>query len=593
MYVFLSKFIYPKFKFYRRYNCDFFFKHTVVEDSVGPNIANQCGVTLSNLNRPENMYIRKSYISMKSEVLELLKESENNSKLLHLVINGTPQIGKSTFLSYLLGVIPIETRYSRIVVISHSSQKDAPGSSSGGNRLEIFPSVIDYNPKLANGEDIGENEYHFVRHRIWSFSPEYQAELINSHRGQGFPMLVLVDGPGCPVRLDGTHVILFASKDVGEVGSLNQLPTINSVTLYLGPWNKEEMESFRRQLPTVFPTGVTTDDLYDYFGGAIGYSTMRFAEAKKFMYISKPQRHLRQMQSQQNFSSMDLTNFEAQHFTSAFVAIYPEDDKFTTHSKKWLTIKLQRAMEYERDLIAYKLLRDAVTGTQGSTQGVNFENLFATMWASGSKTELILYQNYMNNTPWHQEYPITISFDLTYPPRVIPYTQTYFPARLGCLNRLSTNAESVDFYLAMHIPPTGAASHDRYRIYLIQTTVAGRHPTKLKTAKTYLSKIDETIKTNATRRQTLVNLGSSMSPDDQREIRTITDTNKYLEEDTGKDLTVSLTDDSVEIWFVYLQYDKNDEFDGPGTKIKEESRATDVPGQLFDKMKTVYAYLKK
>ena len=532
-------------------------------------------------------------MSMKSEVIKLVKACDNQSKFLYLVINGTPQIGKSTFLSFLLGIIPIETMYSRIVVLSHSRNKNAPGSNSGDDRLEVFPSVIDYNPKLATGEAIEPTGMHFVRHRIWSFRPEHQAELVNSLRGQNIPMLVLVDGPGSPVRLDSTHVILFASKDVGEVGSLNSFMTATH-TLYLGPWSKAEIQHFHGKLPNAFPTGVSTDELYDYFGGAIGYSTMdTFASAKKFLYTSKIQRHLRTIQSLPEYSSTDVTNIEAALFTSAFVGIYPKDNKFETHEKRWLTKKIQRAIEYERDLIAYKLLRDSVPRTRGVVQGVNFENLLATMWASGQRTELILYPNYMQKTPWYEEDAITISFNLTYPPRVIPYRGIYFPARLDCLNRLSTNAESVDFYLATELPTTGAAGAARYRIYLIQTTIAEKHPTNLSTAATYLAKIQKTIQTNAQHRQTIRNLASSMIAGDKRKLETIRNTSIYLEEDDGKELITDLTDDSVEIWFLYLQYDMNAEFDGPGTKVKEDSRATDLPGILFDKMKTVYAYLKK
>ena len=244
------------------------------------------------------------------------------------------------------------------------------------------------------------------------------------------------------------------------------------------------------------------------------------------------------------------------------------------------------------------MLKENVRTTEGAAKGEYFERLFASMWLEEEETVIEVYTDFHAGKGWAARNNIDLSFELDAPPRMISFSGTYFPTRLGCMHRLTRNAPSVDFYLATMAQPAGEGySKDvKYRIYLFQTTIGKSHTTNFQRVTDYICKMNATIANNRKQRARIQELSAIDGEIEKREVQRILSNNKYLIEDTGRDLQVDLTDESVEIWLVYLQDKLNDGFSRPSKNgnqndMRKRGKTNDRT-ILNSKIHTVYAHIK-
>ena len=177
---------------------------------------------------------------------------------------------------------------------------------------------------------------------------------------------------------------------------------------------------------------------------------------------------------------------------------------------------------------------------------------------------------------------------------VLHSSPDYFPVQLNCLNRLSVNAAAVDFYFVSEV------SADNYRIYIIQTTIAQEKKVVLDSACTYLARMHKTILRTTQNREVMQSISGSRIAEDMAKIEKIRRETPFLEEDTGKEMLVGITDPSVDIWFVYFQEIMNTEFYGPCNNPQDDlmipdNLATEDELKKFfrKKMRTSYAFLRR
>ena len=97
------------------------------EGTVGADVAGISNMAVSNLTPKKEMYIRKCYKEMGTLVVDYLNKRQEAGIPMRVVITGTPQIGKSTFMSYLLGIILSETPFKRIALLTHRYDIDHKG----------------------------------------------------------------------------------------------------------------------------------------------------------------------------------------------------------------------------------------------------------------------------------------------------------------------------------------------------------------------------------------------------------------------------------------------------------------------------------
>lgn len=558
------------------------FDQHVTEGTVTRNIATECELKLTKIDHPDKLFIRKCYIKMGKKLVKVLKRKVQHKGRMQVMINGTPQIGKSTFLSYLLGIIPRYTHLKRIFVFSERKTKRDP---SHPEAKQVVLSVLDFNPNCENGKTGDPGIPYGVCHHLPGYREDSEKVLAVNTKNH----ITFLDGfSSIPVTIDHYgHVVVFTSQGFTE--SCNANTMWNGEKWYMPPWTEDELEAYHKQATEVFPEDVTPSTLYEFFGGSIGYSAKRdFSQMLSYLYDEKVQRHV---QLFRNYSSMHVAlNLNERNFTAAFYKIIPDKDTFEEKGREWLTPKLHDTVLYAvKSEIAAKS-EETQSLESGVKRGVWFEDTFARKWMiPNNKIKMYVYKNYRLVDKWFNENPESVEFSLSETPRMISHTGNYFPLRLGNLNRLTANAESVDYYIASEIN-TSAGSEIQYRIYLLQTTIRKRHEANFGKIAEYLIKMNDTIRTNKEKRQTIAEKRSSNKEEDKKVIEDILETNKYLEKDDGHDMTISLLEKSVEIWLVYLNEAMMTKFSGPFNKPKETD--SKVPKTiLLSKLKTVYAHV--
>ena len=138
-----------------------------------------------------------------------------------------------------------------------------------------------------------------------------------------------------------------------------------------------------------------------------------------------------------------------------------------------------------------------------------------------------------------------------------------------------------------------------YRIYLIQTTIAESHKADFPKMAGYLLHMDKQVVGNRQWHQEITD--SNRNPNDQEKAakaQQIRENFPWLEKDTGNDLEIYLTHRNVQIWFMYIQRNKNISFKGDKNPPKSGIRQTRKHGEgglkenLQNKIQTVYGYME-
>ena len=563
---------------------------------IVPNIINQSQVPVTNKTTPQEIYIRPIYIEMGEDIvndLNKLPQSTDQKSGMKLLIHGTPQVGKSTFISYLLSLIPCETKFKRILVLAHRETKhcDTRVASPG----DIYASIFDFNPDCKDRKKLQANESHYVSTILNGYKPDDESLFLPKLNDVTPDMLIFVDGPS--VVPNGIqyykHLIIFASQQVVSTGSLNTAWR-GAPKWTMDTWSKDELADFHQQRANVFPDGVSVDDLMDHFGGAIGYCADKDFDGQiRFLYKEKVERHMKDYTG----CTDKIVDIERSDFTSAFVRLVP-DENFKEVRKMWLTRRLHETLENQRQLIVAAKTDDNVLSNEGVPKGVHFENKLATSWSKGSELMQFwkVYTNF-GEDEWYNKDPLSMTLNFNSPPRIINHKGAYFPTALGKLYRLTRGAEAIDYYLVNEIDEdfgktaaTASPQSKKYRVLLVQDTVARIHTANYKKAAQYLRLMEKTMENVREAREkigALLHIGDTTSKEKAKEI---VDKYEYILTDAGNELPVSLTHDSVEIWLIFHQDVLDRKFDAPTKGTKAGNKATEVEKQLFQKIKVVYAH---
>ena len=514
------------------------------------------------------MIVRKCYIDYAEKIVEGIKAADAKTEKYQKVISGTPQIGKSTFLSYMIVEIMKKTEYKQIVVIS--CRKSVRGSETHQQKTSNYASVINFLDTPDDKNRIG------ARHYLSKFQEACEQELA-SEIGRG-KIITLLDGyTDAPTHytLFG-HLILFTSQAI----TMNLTPNMHwpaeSDVLYMPVWDLAEMRTFRGTgRINRFGNTYTPQDLFDLFGGAIGYCVgddAKVVRYKNHLYDEKIQDLCIRCQ----FNPQKIKEVDSRNQIAALVKIIPKDDgSLADVPKQWLTKKMEWRVNSVADCTVQQRLSETHYGA--SAPGNIFEEIFMKKPFSSISLKLYLNYNLKGNDWWriNTQQVLLTPEDI---PRLINHNGGYFPTAFGILHRLSKNAPTVDYYFISRSTQPGKTGV----IYLIQTTIAQKHGANFEKAGEYLESMENQISWNGALRQ--------QSATDSSVIEDY----PYIHADNGKELTnLDLLDGTVDIYLVYVQNELNAKFDGVRQNRNLNSRHTSRKNKLGAAIQTIYAVSKR
>ena len=241
-------------------------------------------------------------------------------KKMQIVISGTPQIGKSTFLSYMLVEMQKKTNFRKIFVVSNHV-------SSNGHRWTMprgrdrFASVIDFLDDPENGK---YGACHYLSGYKYQDERLFASQSSEATRGGGIAFL---DGySSVPTFYDHYHhLVVFTSQAFTQNLKANQLWPTPQNTLYMPTWTVEEMSCFREKHPKAFDNDLTIKYLYDHFGGSIGYCVCTPYLVEHFIRQLYHQNVFEMLQKFHGQHS-ELMSLGSKNHPAALIKINPDSD---------------------------------------------------------------------------------------------------------------------------------------------------------------------------------------------------------------------------------------------------------------------------
>ena len=184
-------------------------------------------------------------------------------------LGGTPQIGKSTFVSYLVNQIVHKTEYDQILVFCQCTIK-----ADGAHRESYYCSVLDFDKEKCKAPGNGStlNTTYGVNRFLGQFTRD-QIEKLALNCKQN--CIVFFDGFQAipPMYNKFGHMVVFASPSFKE--SQTQSVKFPEPVRYMNLWTKDELNMYKQKcLENNYPDpfrGKEPDDLYDLFDGCIGF----------------------------------------------------------------------------------------------------------------------------------------------------------------------------------------------------------------------------------------------------------------------------------------------------------------------------------
>ena len=468
----------------------------VISQTMQTSLAPFAGIPLSNSQPSGEIFIRECYLAMAKFIIADLTSQDRQDN--RIVVTGTPQIGKSTFLSFLCSYLPIKLGIKHIYVLSQLRSKNV---DEGKNPPpEYSASYITYNLKDRKEAD---EPYAILTEFLKYKHPEDLASFSREARGEN--SIAFLDGfATTPSKVrDFEKVVLFSSQGITE-GETSNLENLEK-TYYMPPWSEAEMQQYRDKSP--FAESIQTRSLYRWFGGAIGYCVKRDIERWKVSILHDAvHRHVDRFLT----LGLDVAREPSSPIAvAALVQIVPTDSFRDVQKKDWLSITVERAVNYRVEVKNAATRKAIAASSTGSTAGIWFEEFFSKMYLLLEDRNLAkfwLYPGYgkRHTKPEWTKDMCQLKLKLCGEPRIVKWGYPYFPVALDTLHRFSVNADSVDFYYITKGPEggihgrknaeTGATSTSSpFTIVLIQTTVAARHSAKWTAINDWLHKMDKYV----------------------------------------------------------------------------------------------------
>ena len=470
-------------------------------------------------------------------------------------LGGTPQIGKSTFVSYLVNRIVHKTEYDQILVFCEHTIK-ADGAHNGS----YYCSVLDFDkekckdPGLAGNRAVLNTTYGVNRFLGQFTMNEIEKLMLNCKQNciaffDGFQTIL-------PMQNQFGHMVVFASPSFEE----SQTHSVKSPepARYMNLWTKDELNMYKqkcldKQYPDLFG-GEEPDDLYDFFGRCIGFAVSGDRDKiKKDLYGHCIPEHVQKYRT----SYMEVMNVWKVNTSACLYKMIPNPNVVSGHERVWLTKTVEDVIKYEYALQnVYELYNKSRenAGASKVDQGISFERFLVQAWLLKTKLKIKIYTKYPEEK-WAEKVDSSLRWEFKSNPWLITYGGYDYGVHMKILYRLSVGAPSVDFYFLQPIE-TNQGSPDAYRLYLIQMTVAKKHKVDLVEIKNYLLKINRRIEGNDEIREQIEMCRNS------NDLEMLRDQNSWVEQDKGKEPKLPLHHTDVEIWFLYIQETINDKFDG-------------------------------
>ena len=494
-----------------------------------------------------------------------------------MVITGTPQIGKSTFLSYMLGLIPKTTPYKKICVLAQRRNKQ-------DRTPKYTASFVSFND--GNAPTNGQPFAKVVKFVMFT---EDMIQALASDAKENNAVALLDGFAEAPEFLDYFgHMIVFSSQGFNYSWSANRsvgrLP--GSQLMFMPVWTPEEIGNFKTKSQdedkVSFPAAYSVTDLYSLFGGCIGYMLAKDFEDEKLGLLNLTiQDHVNKFRDE---AVGNCLNFDAKKATAALIKIIPTKELRAIEQRDWISQTVHDAVLNEMRLADSDNARDHAASSEGAVGGYFFEQAFGKEWQRGGKATIYMYKSFATNKKWYDESPEMVDLKLARVTRNIKFRGDDFPTGLDVLHRLDKFAPSIDYYHVSKVEEDAATSGGpSYILRLLQITVGEEHTVDPPKVGKFLQTMDHQINVQNGKRREEIKAGNTATRQKF----------KYLEQDDENELDVGLHSPNVKIEYVYLQKNLSKSF--RGDKVTEENACTQMelkkkPALLYKKVKTVYAY---
>ena len=550
---------------------------------MAPSIQQKANIQLSKEKPPEKIYIRAVYKEIADEIITKIqgiqKGGPDADTDLFYQVGGTPQIGKSTMVSYLINcIVRADLGFTRFNIMSFTQAK------SGENEGSYKISVLDLAPQrcTATSVDASKDEYNAfgqMRYLGTHQNPDvFQALAAKAP----FTSINLLDGlRRLPTSLFGYKYTIAFSSPSFERSNTSDAKWPGSVR-YMPVWSKEEMKKYKEMCKDDPFKGEDIDNLYELYSGCIGISTSgseTLEKRSREMYKYATREHVADFKSDVH----GALNPNAAKDAKLYEIYYEGEEK----AQRWLTKKLRDQIEYTWYLgQATRFLWSSVNkGAIPTMVGYWFEEFVAESWVLRKGISLCVYpENTKTKYVGMEGYEAFILVKFTAPARLVNHAGDDYGVALGTLYRFKPGAPAVDFYCLL---PKEDGS-DGYRLLLIQVTTAQTHKVLENHLERYINNIESRIQNNDTVRQKIRRLEQEGKED---ELAFTRKENSFVEEDEGKEPKMGLGDDNVDIWFLYLQEKKNKSFVGERADFTIYATRSGVQNlrYLVKKVKSLYA----
>ena len=552
------------------------FEKEKVAETLCDSICGLAGITLAKETQPKKIFIRKSYLDYTATIVKLL----NKTTTMRKAIVGTPQIGKSNLLSFMLAHIPTSTNIRKVYVVAERTTKQRNDKKS--TPTEYFASIMYFSDKCEDVTLCGENELLAKCYKIPIFELSDLSRIADEELRDD--TLIMYDGFSSPPYKVGSFArcLLFSSQGLTTNASNNVEVGIEG-NLYLGPWKKEELVKFSTSQCDIKweEEYGTTEEMWEWWGGLVGYWTKKEQSMwRSIMYISVIERHI----DDHNEDVNKIMNPDSDKAKAALVQLKPKDNG-NSCERDWITDKVEEALEWSCVNITANKRWRALQEKCGAEMGYAFENYLGTkFFIIQQPLNIDVYPNYSeNDKTWYVREPEKLELEFSGCPRLIQHEGTVFPMKFGILHRLSDRAPAIDFYIVQKLPGNAV----KYKIHLIQATVGISHSAKFDAIEEYMKKMNQQIVDNKHIREEIKRLEQSGVKEDEIQAKQMKLTHRYVVSDAGEDLELPLLHADVLIDFMYLQPFKEIQFKGQKPQYSPKTRP------LLAKLKCTYGNISR
>lgn len=297
-------------------------------------------MTLARYFVQRKVYVRECYVPLMDSILkEILRNDFAQDSL--VVVNGTPGMGKTTFLGYCYYYL----KKSRIKVIAKPQKL----------KCIVYNGSVEF---FLNTEAMDD---------LLSKSHEHEYILLLDSNSDW--------NPGVGV---GYVVVLFTSPDVKNYGDFSSNST---TTMLMPPWDREELWNCFKLLKSSLAT--SRDDFNKAFvrwGGSISFHKRKAIAQERFKSFLASQELVMmvEMISNVELSKTVPTDVKTKHF-QAFLFRHPDNPKFRFPSEQ---LSIEIADVYTEKM---RSRPETLLGIHGTLLGVMYEAfVFKTLLCEGS-----------------------------------------------------------------------------------------------------------------------------------------------------------------------------------------------------------------